>query len=130
MTDRTHPVFDRLMLSRRLRLPLNRICMALPAERDRLLFQESRLGRCVRGMTVRTSLFSYDRPMEPVFREHLVDHCAVTTPAQFKSLLFQGKRVGRAGAFMALIAHFTARMECGVRLLASSGCIPLLKIQC
>ena len=55
--------------------------MALSAERNRRLFQETLLLRGVGAVTVQAPILSNRRQMETVFGEHIVDDGAVASPA-------------------------------------------------
>lgn len=113
MANSAHPVLDRLMLCYRLLLALDRVLMARAAKLDRRSLQESPLRRRVGAMAVQTSILSHDRPMEPVFGEHLVDHIVVAAPAQFKTFFLKGKRFWRRRAFMTEIACFVHKGRMG-----------------
>ena len=46
-----------------------------------------------------------NRPMDPVLVQSIIDHRAVTSPAEIHAHFFGRERIRRAGILMALIAH-------------------------
>jgi len=83
------------------------------AKIEERLIQKRPLRRRMGVMTIETPVFPDDGQMETVFGEHVVDHGVMATPAQFKTLLFQGKRVRRTGAFVAEIACLIGKGRMG-----------------
>lgn len=81
VTGSAQPVFYRIMLCYRIRLALNRIRMARPAESDRRRLQERPICRRMGSVAIEARVSPQDGQMEPVFGEHIVDHTVMASPA-------------------------------------------------